>query len=76
MNNIFTYRKIKSDLLLEFWQQDLYGNGVSLETQTSLMLSKKIGLNFNIGYKTEGYVLGKQLNAGMNLGIGMSYYRN
>jgi len=76
MNDYFTYKKLRSDVVLEFWQEDLFGNGIWVETKTSIILSKIFGLNFNIGYKTEGYVLGKQLNAGMNLGLGISYYKN
>jgi hypothetical protein len=76
MNNFLNYKKLKSDVILEVWQQDIFGSGGSLEIQTNLRLSKNIGFNFNIGYKTEGYVLGKQLKAGPNLGFGVSYYKD
>ena len=76
MNHILDFEKLKTDVILEIWQQDIFGNGVSLETQTKLMLSKNIGINLNIGYKTEGYLLGKQLKEGINLGFGLSFYHH
>jgi len=76
MNNIVNHKKIKSDMMLELWQQDLFGNGVSFESQTNIRISNSLTLNFNIGYKTEGYLMGKQLKAGPNLGFGLSYLKN
>jgi len=75
MNNALNFKKLNSDIIIELWQQDIFGNGIALETQSNLRLTKNIGVNFNIGYKTKGYVLGKQLKAGPNLGLGFSYYK-
>jgi len=75
MNDVLKFDKLRSDVLIELWDQDIFGKGVSVEFDTELMLTDNWGINFNLGYKTEGYVLGKQLDAGLNAGIGVSYYR-
>jgi hypothetical protein len=74
MNNVIATRKLKSDFLLEIWQQDLFGNGISAEFISQWKISEKIGVNFNLGYKTTGYLLGKQLNSGLNVGAGICIY--
>lgn len=74
MNDAITYRNFKSDFLLEIWQQDLFGNGISAEFNGQLQVSDLIGINFNLGYKTNGYLLGKQLDSGLNLGAGICIY--
>jgi len=71
MNDAIKYRKFKTDLLLEIWQQDLFGNGISAELNGQLKVSEMFGINFNLGYKTKGYLLGKQLDSGLNLGAGI-----
>ena len=75
MNEILRFGNFYADVLAEIWQQDIFGSGASLEFSGKWKLSKHFGLNFNLGYKSEGYVLGKQLNAGANLGAGISIYR-
>ncbi len=75
MNDVINYKKIKADLLLEVWQQAIFGNGISTEINGKWKLNDHFGLNFNLGYKTEGYVLGKQLNEGLNVGGGISFFR-
>ena len=75
MNNIIDLDNFKADILTEIWQQDIFGNGVSAELSGQWILSKHVGLNFNMGYKTEGYTLGKQLKKGANIGAGISIYR-
>ena len=76
MNDVITYRKFRSDVLLEAWQQDIFGNGISAEFIGQWRVSEKLGINFNLGAKTEGYVLGKQLDSGLNIGAGICYYSN
>jgi len=71
MNEIVTYANFKSDVIVEAWQQDLFGNGLSAEVAGQWNVFKMLGLTFNVGYKTKGYVLGKQLNSGLNLGAGV-----
>ena len=75
MNEILKFGDFYADVLAEIWQQDIFGSGASLEFSGKWKLSKHLGINFNLGYKTEGYVLGKQLNAGANLGAGITFYR-
>lgn len=75
MNDAFRTQNFRSDVILEAWNQDLYGSGVSLELSNKWKISKWFGLHFIIGYKTEGYVLGKQLNEGFNLGGGVYFTR-
>ena len=75
MNDALKFDKFRSDILVELWDQDIFGKGVSVELDTELMIADNWGINFNWGYKTKGYVLGKQLEAGFNAGIGVSYYR-
>lgn len=59
---------------LETWDQDLFGSGISGEMSMDMILSDRLGVFVNAGYKTEGYVLGKQLDDGLNLGLGLLYY--
>ncbi|KAA3641568.1 MAG: hypothetical protein DWQ02_00345 [Bacteroidetes bacterium] len=72
MNDVVKSEKFNADILLELWQQDIFGNGISAEVSGLWMLSERFGLNVNVGYKTEGYVLGKQMGSGLNLGVGFS----
>jgi len=74
MNDAITYQNFKSDFLLEIWQQDLFVNGISAEFNGEWKVSEMIGINFNLGYKTNGYLLGKQLDSGLNLGAGICIY--
>ena len=53
---------------------DIFGKGASVELATQYKLSKNFGLSFDIGYKTKGYILGKQIKKGINLGIGFIYH--
>jgi hypothetical protein len=76
MNDVVEFNQFRTDFLLELWQQDIFGNGVSAELKGQWKMTDNLGLNFNIGYKTEGYVLGKQLNSGLNLGLGICIYNN
>lgn len=34
----------------------------------------KVGIHLNLGFKTRGYVLGKQISEGANLGFGILNY--
>jgi hypothetical protein len=49
----------------------LFGFGISAEFNGQLKLSEMIGISFNLGYKTNGYLLGKQLDSVLNLGAGI-----
>jgi len=71
--NIVDRPNLKVSSLIEYWNQDIFGNGLSGEVETKIGLANNIYLNVNLGYKTKGYVLGKQINEGPNLGIGIIY---
>jgi hypothetical protein len=75
MNDAINFENFKSDINIEIWQQDIYGNGISAKIKNQWKITENLGLNFNIGYKTEGYLLGKQLDSGLNLGAGICIYR-
>ena len=74
MNDVIKFDKFRSDFLLEIWQQDIYGNGISAEFNCQWKVSEMIGINFNLGYKTNGYLLGKLIDSGLNLGAGICIY--
>ncbi|MGL1893492.1 MAG: hypothetical protein OCD02_17780 [Spirochaetaceae bacterium] len=76
MNDIISYKQFKSDVIIEVWEQELYDNGISAEIISQLKVTENIGITFNLGYKTEGYLLGKQIDEGVNLGIGICIYKN
>lgn len=73
INDVFKYKNLKADMLVEGWSQDLFGSGGSVELLGTWNVNNSLGLNFNLGYKTDGYVLGKQLDDGLNVGFGMSF---
>lgn len=61
---------------VETWDQDIFGRGLSGEITADIKLTSDLDVFLNAGYKTEGYVLGKQISAGENLGIGLLYFVN
>lgn len=73
-NRFVASPKVQLSAKVDAWDQDLFGKGLSTEIQGELKLSKYFGLMANLGYKSKGYVLGKQLEAGLNLGGGLIYY--
>lgn len=75
MNNVFETSQFQADLRAEFWQQDIFGNGISADILGKWFFTRNMGLNFSLGYKTEGYLMGKQLEGGLNAGIGISILR-
>ena len=74
--NIVDNPKLNISSSLDLWDQDIFGMGISGEVEAKYKISEKFGLNMSLGYKTEGYVLGKQLGNGLNLGFGLAYYAN
>ena len=73
-NEFISNNKLVVSASVEAWDQDLFGQGVSGETDVRYMVSQDLGLVINAGYKTEGYVLGKQVPAGINFGLGLVYF--
>lgn len=72
--DIVDHDKISISSYVDLWDQDLYGKGIAMELSVESKFSKKIGASVNLGYKTGGYVLGRQLDAGLNTGVGLIYY--
>jgi len=65
---------VRLSAFVDIWDQDIYGSGISGELSADYRFMDKLGIHLNLGYKTRGYVLGKQTNEGPNLGIGLIYY--
>ena len=72
-NDFYSNDKVTMTGNLEAWDQDIFGSGFSAEVTTDLNLTDNLGVVIHSGYKTEGYVLGKQTTAGLNLGLGLRY---
>lgn len=74
--NMIDRPALKMSSTIDLWDQDIFGKGFSGEVEADYTISKKFALNAILGYKTNGYVLGKQLNKGVNLGFGLVYWAN
>ncbi len=74
--NMLAQPNLKLSARLDLWDQDIFGKGMSGELEGRRSLAKKLDMVINLGYKTKGYVLGKQINQGFNLGAGISYRAN
>ena len=72
-HNALQTGKLNLSAHVDLWDQDIFGKGVGAEVMFNYELIEKIGMQVNLGYKTEGYVLGKQINPGINLGLGIVY---
>jgi len=72
--DIIKESNIRLSSFIDIWDQDIYGSGVSGELNVDYKFSDKLGIHLNLGYKTKGYVLGKQTSKGANLGFGLIYY--
>lgn len=66
--------KVRVSAFVDVWDQDIFGAGISGEVSADYKVKDKYGIHLNLGYKTRGYVLGKQINEGVNLGLGVIYY--
>lgn len=73
-NNMLSNKNINVSGKVEAWDQDLFGNGISGELIMDWKLSNHFGTSVTTSYKTEGYLLGKQVAKGFNLGVGFVYY--
>lgn len=72
--DVLRTRRIGLSVNMDFWDQDLFGTGVAGEISATFNLLKTIGLYTNIAYKSEGYLIGKQLEEGFNFSFGLVYY--
>lgn len=59
---------------IDAWDQDIFSAGISGEILSEWKISDSFGLSVNAGYKTDGYVLGKQVSDGLNVGAGLVFY--
>ena len=72
--DILNDSEVRLSGFVDVWDQDIYGSGISGELSADYRLAGTLGVHLNLGYKTRGYVLGKQTNEGVNLGVGIIYY--
>ena len=72
-NDMITTQKLTMSTGIEIWDQALFGAGFLADVTMKLQLTERVGLLLEAGYKTKGYVLGKQIAEGLNCGAGISY---
>ncbi len=75
LNDALNFKNFSSDIKIECWDQDIYGFGVAGEVNGHFKINDSIGINFTAGYKSSGYLIGKQLESGFNLGGGVTIYK-
>ncbi|MFY0644327.1 MAG: hypothetical protein JXR19_07655 [Bacteroidia bacterium] len=73
-NNMIEGKRLNMAAQLDAWSQDIYDSGLSAEVQSSIRLGSKVSIDATAGYKTKGYVLGKQINAGFTAGVGFTIH--
>jgi len=71
--DIYKSENIKLGALMEIWDQDIFGLGFMIHTDFSYSLNKKIDLNFQLGYKTEGYTMGRTVEDNFIGWVGLKY---
>jgi hypothetical protein len=74
--NIYTSEKMKLGALLEVWDQDIFGKGFMINSDFSYSVYKKMDLNVQLGYKTEGYTMGKSVEDNFIGWVGLKYNVN
>ncbi len=72
--NIVDRDNILLSAYIDFWDQDILGKGMGADMSLDYEFSKRLGAHLSLGYKSEGYVLGKQKDAGLIAGLGLIYY--
>lgn len=72
--NIIESENMLLSAYIDAWDQDFFGRGLAVDMSLDYKISGKIGVHLNLGYKTEGFVLGKQLDTGLNAGLGLIFY--
>ena len=73
-NNIAETDKYNVSASLETWDQDIFGSGIAGEATLEYKLSQNLGIVTSAGYKTEGYILGKQIAEGFNWSLGVQIF--
>lgn len=74
VNDLISGSRLSADLVTDFWQQDDYEYGAAAEVIGQYKLGANSSLTFSVGAKTEGYLLGKPLDAGFISSLGVSYH--
>ena len=74
--NMIESPKLQVSAGLDIWNQDIFGTGVATEFEARVSVFKNVDLNMVVGYKTDGYVLGKQIDSGFNIGGGLIFRGN
>jgi hypothetical protein len=75
-NNLVDSKRWNVATQIDLWEQDIYGSGISGELESKFNLGDKLSLYTSVGYKTKGYVLGKQIEPGINVGAGLVFHAN
>jgi hypothetical protein len=73
-NELELNRNIHLSMCIDAWDQDIYGMGLSGELSLDWRLSNHFGVNLVTGYKSKGFLLGKQTDQGLNAGISLIYF--
>lgn len=71
--DMITTEKMSASAVVDVWDQDLFGTGISTEVNLRIAMKQGLGLLLNGGYKSEGYVLGKPMEAGLTGGLGVDF---
>ena len=74
--NIYKSDKIKLGGLMEVWDQDIFGKGIMIYSDFSYAVSQKFDLNLQLGYKTEGYTMGRVVENNFIGWLGLKYNLN
>lgn len=72
--DIVDHDHVSLSAFMDLWDQDFFGKGMALDLYLDYKVTKKIGVHLSLGYKSEGYLLGRQLDAGLNTGLGIIYF--
>lgn len=71
--DMITTEKVSASAVVDVWDQDLFGTGISADINLRIAMKKGLGLVLNGGYKSEGYVLGKPIQQGVVGGLGFDF---
>jgi len=72
-NEMIITDQFSASAAVDVWDQDLFGMGASADLDLRIRLKQGLGLVLNGGYKSEGYVLGRPIEAGLTGGLGVDF---
>lgn len=70
---VFKFNNISFGLNSDFWTQNYYGKGFFVLTNFLYRIKDKWNLEWQMGYKTEGYIPGKTTKEGFLFSVGFKY---